>query len=100
ERLVLVSLDNCEVSHAFVDPVVKGVEEKHQLKRGTLMIVSSHTHSAPVLEQTLISMYQLGEKDLEQIRKYSETLRARLIETIDAALADLKPAGLEHGVGR
>jgi hypothetical protein len=100
ERLVLVSLDNCEVSHAFVDPIVREVEQKHQLKRGAVIIVSSHTHSAPVLEHTLISMYPLKEKDFEQIQKYSETLRARLIETIGASLTDLKPARLEHGVGR
>jgi neutral ceramidase len=100
ERLVLVSLDNCEVSHAFVDPIAREVEQKHQLKRGAVIIVSSHTHSAPVLEHTLISMYSLKEKDFEQIQKYSETLRARLVETIGSSLTDLKPARLEHGVGR
>jgi hypothetical protein len=71
ERLVLVSLDNCEVSHAFVDPIVKEVEQKHQLKRGAVIFVSSHTHSAPVLEQTLISMFALKDLNIRSTAKHS-----------------------------
>ena len=60
ERFVFVSLDNCEVSHGFTAPVLKQLEEKHGLGRGAVMIVSSHTHSAPVLDNTLEVMYDLS----------------------------------------
>src|SRR5438128_1586902 len=99
ERIVLVSLDNCEISHAFIAPVVHELSGKHNLRPGALMVVSSHTHSAPVLEQTLTIMYNLSPADEEQIHKYSEFLRAKLAEVVGAALADLQPARLEHGVG-
>jgi len=100
ERVVLVSLDNCEVSHAFIAPAVQELGAKHELKPGALAVVSSHTHSAPVLENTLTSMYNLSPADEEQIHQYSAFLKSKLAEVVGAALADLKPARLEHGVGR
>ncbi len=100
ERFVFVALDNCEVSHAFTAPVLKAAEEKHGLGRGTVLIAGSHTHSAPVLDGTLVTMYEMPEADLKEVQKYSAGLRAKLVEVIGAALADLQPARLEHGVGR
>ncbi|PYM15716.1 MAG: hypothetical protein DME18_03495 [Verrucomicrobia bacterium] len=100
ERVVLVALDNCEVSHAFIAPAVQELSAKHNLRPGALVVVSSHTHSAPVLEHTLTSMYNLSPADEEQIHKYSAFLKLKLAEAVGAALADLKPARLEHGVGR
>src|SRR5437867_6388229 len=50
EPVVLVSLDNCEVSHAFIAPVTRELSAQYSLKPGALMVVPSHTHSAPVLE--------------------------------------------------
>lgn len=56
QRFVLVAVDNCEVGAALVEPVVAELEAKHSLKRGSIAVVSSHTHSAPVLAQTLVGM--------------------------------------------
>ena len=64
------------------------------------MVVSSHTHSAPVLDNTLEAMYQMADADRDRIRQYSQLLRAKLLEVIGAALADVKPAQLERGTGR
>lgn len=100
ERFVLVSLDNCEVSRAFMNPVVTELEQKHRLKRGEVAVVSSHTHSAPVLEDTLADMSQPSVEERAAIRKYSQLLRARLVEVVGAALEDCRPALLEQGKGR
>jgi hypothetical protein len=100
ERFVLVSLDNCEVSHAFVEPVVRECTETYHLARGAVAIVSSHTHSAPVLDATLTDMVQPTESDLAQIQKYSRLLRTRLVEVVGAALEQFQPAMLEAGLGR
>jgi len=45
-------------------------------------------------------MYGLSLPDAERVVEYSRVLRGKLIEVIGGALADLKPALLEHGVGR
>jgi len=100
ERFVLVALDNCEVSHAFMQPVLQQLGDKLQLGRGEVAVVSSHTHSAPVLEQTLTDMAQPPPQDRERIENYSRSLRAKMVEVVGAALADCQPATFEQGLGR
>jgi neutral ceramidase len=100
ERFVLVALDNCEVSRAFMQPVLQRLTDEFQLERGSVSVVSSHTHSAPVLEQTLTDMAQPSTEEREQIAAYSGMLRAKIVEVVGAALADCQPATLERGVGR
>lgn len=100
ERFVFVALDNCEVSHAFMQPVLQGWSEQFQLGRGTVAVISSHTHSAPVLEETLTDMAQPKPEERARIENYSRLLKSRLIEAVGAALADCRPAVLEHGMGR
>ncbi len=99
EKVVLIALDNCEVSRAFAAPVYEKIKEKHGLDKGRILLVSSHTHSAPVLEETITAMYQIPEAELEKVKKYSQFLKEKLVEVIGAALADLKPARLSHGKG-
>jgi hypothetical protein len=99
-RFVLVALDNCEVSRAFMQPVLEQCQERFQLRPGAVAVVSSHTHSAPVLEHTLTNMFQASPEELPGIAEYSQLLRAALVDAVGAALADCQPARLEHGVGR
>ena len=100
ERFVLVSLDNCEVSHAFMQPVLAELANRFQLGRGAVALISSHTHSAPVLEQVLSDMGKPPAPDQEHIAQYSRFLRAKLVEVVGAALDDAQPATLEYATGR
>ena len=100
ERFVFVALDNCEVSHAFVRPVLQQLTDRFQLGRGEVAVISSHTHSAPVLDDTLPGMTPPPPADGEAIAKYSRMLQAKLVEVVGAALADCQPATLEHAIGR
>jgi hypothetical protein len=100
ERFVFVALDNCEVSHAFMQPVLQQLAEKFQLGRGEVAVVSSHTHSAPVLAQTLTNLVQPESAEREHIENYSRSLQAKLVEVVGAALANCRPAMLEQGLGR
>ncbi len=100
EPLVMVSLDNCEVARDFTEPVLKEVAEKYGTKPGSVMIVSSHTHSAPILDGTLDTMYQLPAEDWERIRAYSRKLQAQIVGVVGDALGNFQPARLEHGIGR
>lgn len=99
ERFVFVALDNCEVSRAFMNPVVAQLRDRFDLPRGSVAVVSSHTHSAPVLEQTLTDMAQPSTEEHRQIADYSARLRAQIVEVVGAALADCRPGTLEYGVG-
>jgi len=100
ERFVFVALDNCEVSHAFMQPVLQQLAEKFQLGRGEVAVVSSHTHSAPMLSQTLTNMSQPQSTEQEHIENYSRSLQVKLVEVVGAALDNCQPALLEQGLGR
>jgi hypothetical protein len=100
ERFVFVALDNCEVSHAFMQPVLQQLADRFVLRRGAVAVVSSHTHSAPWLETTLPGMARPPAADCEAMAKYSRSLQTKLVEVVGAALADCQPATLEHGIGR
>jgi len=100
ERFVLVSIDNCEVSHEFMQPVIEQCAERFQLPRGTVAVVSSHTHSGPVLADTLLGMPQAPAPDREAIERYSRLLQARIVEVVGAALTNMQPASLEYGLGQ
>jgi neutral ceramidase len=100
ERFVFVALDNCGVSHAFMQPVRQQCADRFQLGPGAVAVVCSHTHSAPVLEHTLTAMYQPTPAEHERIVEYSGWLRAQIVELVGAALADCQPALLEQGLGR
>jgi hypothetical protein len=98
--VVLVALDNCEVSGKFTAPILEKIEKSLGLSREAVLIVSSHTHSGPVLADTLPGMFSLTEKQQKTVESYSEFLRARIVEVVGAALADLEPARFERGCGR
>jgi hypothetical protein len=100
ERMALVSLDNCEVSHDFMQPVLQTLSNKFDLPRGAVAVISSHTHSAPILSSTLIGMPELPPEEAEIIEHYSQSLQSNLVEVVTSALEDLKPCQLEYGVGR
>jgi len=100
ERFVFVALDNCMVSHLFMQPVLQKIGEQFQLGRGAVAVVCSHTHSAPVLEHTLTAMYQLTPAERKRIQEYGRALQAKLVDVVGDALADCRPAILEQGIGR
>jgi hypothetical protein len=100
ERFVFVALDNCEVSGAFMEPILQECAAAYQLPPGAVAVVCSHTHSAPVLDETLTDMAQPSAADRDQIVKYTQRLKAKLVEVVGAALADCQPSHLEYGLGR
>jgi len=100
ERFVFVAIDNCEVSHAFMAPVYKAIADKFQLPRGAVAVISSHTHSGPVLAETLPGMPAPPTDEQRRIEAYSRKLQDSIVEVVGAALADLQPALLEQGEAR
>lgn len=100
ERFVFVALDNLGVSRMFMQPVLEQLARDYQLGRGTVAVIASHSHSAPVLRKTLTDMTQPPPDDLARIEDYSRSLQGKLVEVVAAALENCQPATFEHGTGR
>jgi hypothetical protein len=98
-RCVLMTSDLCGIPRSLSEPVCAEVMKRTGLKREQIMLTCSHTHCGPVIEGNLSDMYDLTPEQPERIHKYTEQLRAWMIETIVAAVKDLKPATLGIGQG-
>jgi hypothetical protein len=87
------------VSREFTAPVLEEISRKHSLSAEAVVIVSSHTHSAPCLDQVLTGMFRFEGDEKAKVEAYSARVRAAIVDVVGGALADLKPARLEHGQG-
>src|SRR5207247_2581367 len=99
-RLVLITSDLLGFPRGLSDDVATAIQRRTGLTRERLLFTSSHTHCGPVVRQTLIDAYPLPPEQLPLLEKYVIRLEQDLIDVIDAALKDLKPARLSVGVGQ
>jgi hypothetical protein len=97
--LVIVTTDLVGLPRSLTAPVAEEIKKKTGLPRECLMFTSSHTHCGPVVRDNLADMYDITPEMRQKIAKYTEELRAKLIQVIVDALQDLKPAILQHGKG-
>ncbi len=100
ERIVLVAVDNCEGNRDFMAPVLEKIKERFSLPPEAVIVVWSHTHSAPCLAGVLDDMFNVEAVEKERIAAYGARLSAALVDVVGDALNDLKPASLRWGKSR
>ena len=99
-RVVLVSMDLCGIDRALSKRVCEALREKHGLDRPSVALCVSHTHTGPVVGSNLRAMYALDERQAKGIDDYTARLEKDIIAVVGKALAALRPARLEWGVGK
>ncbi|NLF70030.1 MAG: hypothetical protein GX575_13380 [Candidatus Anammoximicrobium sp.] len=101
QRAVLVTLDLIGISRDLADELAAALKQRYGLERRQLALCTSHTHSGPVVARNLSPLHELI-LDAEQrrlIEEYAPALQNKILQTIDAAMADLQPATLSWGSG-
>jgi hypothetical protein len=98
-KLVLLTSDLIGLPRGLSDEVAAEVRKKTGLSRDRLLLTASHTHCGPVIRDSLADMYDMPEKYAKLIPGYTDKLRGWMVETVLAALKDLKPARLTFGTG-
>lgn len=98
----LITLDVVGISGEFGLEVRRQISRKTSIPLSNILINCSHTHSGPVLDQVLSSIYPLKESDKREIVKYSAWLKETLIALCLRAHKDLEPVKLyaKNGVSR
>ena len=101
ERAVLVTLDLIGVSRELAGAVADTLKQRYGLERRQLAMCTSHTHSGPVVFRNLSPLHELivDPDQRKLIEAYAPALQNKILQTIDAAMADLKPAQLSWGSG-
>lgn len=98
-KCVLLTSDLCGIPRSLSEPVCAEVMKQAGLRRENILLTCSHTHCGPVVQDNLSDMYEMTPEQPERIRAYTDKLRGWLVETLLAALKDLKPAKLSVGEG-
>ena len=105
-RAVVVAADLVGFQAAVVtDEVARRIAERTGLPRQRLILNASHTHTGPLvsLEPNLTPNVGHGAMTPEQAEAtvaYTRRLRDQLVELVERALADLRPAELSWGTGQ
>lgn len=69
------------------------------LSRAEILLNSSHTHTGPVLEDSLYNIYPLDETEIAKIEKYSRALENQIVKMAAEAFKKLAPARLAAANG-
>jgi hypothetical protein len=98
-RVVIVTSDLLGFSRGLSEAVAAEVRKRHGLRREQVLFTSSHTHTGPVLKQSLIGAYNLDEAQTARVIEYTDDLQQKVVAVIGDALKDLTPARLSFGRG-
>jgi hypothetical protein len=99
--VVLIAVDNVGVPAYLVDEVGGQLENKIGLPRDHLSITATHTHTAPMLNGMLATLFgqPIPKDHQERINRYTAEFTDKLTQVALAALADRQPAQLTWGIG-
>ncbi len=98
-RAVLITSDHLGIPKRMSDTIRDRIKEKLGLERAQVILSGSHTHSGPVLDDSLMCIYPVGEADVQKIKTYSRWLEDQTVSVAEQAFAHLTPVQLASGHG-
>ncbi len=96
---VLVTSDLLGFPASLSKRIAEQAQKELGIPRERLMLTSSHTHSGPVLGETLEDMYELPEDQVTWVKEYTDRIPSKTIEAIQASVKSLEPCTLSWGTG-
>jgi neutral ceramidase len=100
QRGVLITMDLVGIDRELSRAVCDELKKKHGLPREAIILSVSHTHCGPVVGGNLSAMYDLDAKQQKLVTDYALTLRKKLVQAADEALAKLVPVTLSWNIGQ
>lgn len=98
-RVVIVTSDLLGFPRELSESVAVEAQKRHGLKREQILFTSSHTHTGPVLKQSLVGAYILPPEQQSRVIEYTAEVQSKVVAVIGDALKDLVPARLAFGRG-
>lgn len=96
---VLVTSDVLGIPKGMSDAIRDRLQKEFGLDREQIILNSSHTHSGPVLRDSLYPIYPLNEQEIARIEEYSKGFEEQVFGVVRNALKSLAPAKLSSGNG-
>lgn len=98
-RAVVVTSDLLGFPKVTADAICRAAAERFGLRREEIMLTSSHTHSGPVLADSLGDIYPMNQAQHEAVARYARQLVPKVVDCIGRAVEQPTPASLGVGVG-
>lgn len=98
-QAVLVTSDLLGLPKGMSDEIRYRLEKELGLKKGQVLLNSSHTHTGPVLQNALYDIYPLDAAELHKIEVYSNELTGKIVDLVHRAFDALEPAEIYSGNG-
>ena len=99
KQCVLITTDLLGLPKNISDNIRLQCKKKYHLERSQIILSSSHTHSGPVLRESLYNVYPLTSDQIEKINRYSDQLEKQIIDLIGQALENMVPSQLYSNNG-
>jgi hypothetical protein len=99
---VLIAAELIGIGGETSEKVAAVLEAKHGIERARIAICATHVHSGPALADVIPFMFSqdLPPEEEERIAAYTATLREKLVQVAEAALADRRPGRLAWSQGK
>lgn len=98
-RAVLVAADTLGYPKAVSDRIRDRLAERLKLERSQIILSASHTHSGPVVDDSLVPMYAMDAQGVEKVKRYTAQLEDKTVTAVEEAFRSLKPAQLSSANG-
>ena len=102
KRGVLITTDLLGMPQDISNRIRKQLETKFGISRSQIILNSSHTHSGPVIGESLQDIYPLNAEQQQKVINYSKKLEEEIVNLAAKAFKNLEPAKIysENGVTR
>ncbi|MCF3650630.1 neutral/alkaline non-lysosomal ceramidase N-terminal domain-containing protein [Synoicihabitans lomoniglobus] len=98
-RAVLITCDFIGFRAVNADPICAAIMERTGLGRDQILLNCSHTHTGPSQADSPTTDSYLPAPKVRDLYDYTEWLKTQVVDTAVAALENLAPATLGHGIG-
>jgi hypothetical protein len=99
KKAILITNDLVQVPKPVSDRIRDRIGAKYGLTRSQIILNSSHTHSGPVLYNTLGNIYPLDDEQLARVKAYKAVYEQQVIDLAGQAISAMKPAKIYSANG-
>lgn len=98
-RAVIVTTDLIGLPRNISEQIATEVLKRYGLRRESLLLNSSHTHTGPMVRENLQTMFDFSPEESKRVRDYAQMLTQTIIDAVGASLGKLEDALLTYGTG-
>lgn len=99
ETYVLITADLLGFTEKMVSRVARAILASYQIDRSHVLMVASHNHSGPAVDDLLHLYLELSEDEAEKVQEYTHWLERQIVQSVGEALASLQEVELSFGIG-